>query len=305
MNRRLVILGTASQVPTIYRNHLSFFLRWDKEGFLFDPGEGTQRQLIFNNISASEITKIFISHFHGDHCLGLPGIIQRLSLDNVNHTVTIFYPSSGKKYLNNLLNCAIFYNKAKIVCIPLIKAGIVYEDQDLSIEVHPLDHGIDTWGFCLKEKDKRTILPHKLPIGLKKEKIGKLKKKGYVYIDDKKILLEEVSRLKKGQKFAYIADTKICPQVFEIAKDADLLVCESTYAETEKELAKKYNHLTAKQAAYIAKTSNVHKLVLVHFSQRYFSLDILLNEAKEEFDNVIVAKDGDIIEIPRIKRNMS
>ena len=97
-SRRFIALGTASQVPTRERNHNGYFLRWDAEGFLFDPGEGTQRQMIFADVTASQITKIFITHFHGDHCLGLAGVLQRLSLDRVPQTVQIFYPASGEKY---------------------------------------------------------------------------------------------------------------------------------------------------------------------------------------------------------------
>src|SRR5687768_3103478 len=95
-SRRFIALGTASQVPTRERNHNGYFLRWDAEGFLFDPGEGTQRQMTFADVSASSITKILITHFHGDHCLGLPGVLQRLSLDRIQHKVQLFYPSYGK-----------------------------------------------------------------------------------------------------------------------------------------------------------------------------------------------------------------
>ena len=304
-NRKLIILGTSSQVPTVKRNHLAFFLRWDNEGFLFDPGEGTQRQFILNNVSPSEITKIFISHFHGDHCLGLPGIIQRLSLDGVKHTITLFYPKRGELYLHNLLNCAVFYNRVLLHKIPIDGSGVIYEDEDLRILAYSLKHGIETYGFRIEEKDKRTILPYKLPEGIKREDIGKLKKRGFIEIEGKILKLEEVSRLKRGQKFAYIADTGFCDQALALAKDVDLLVCESTYIEAEKELARDYKHLTAKQAAQIAKEAGVKRLVLIHFSQRYRNLDDFLKEAKEIFENTLVSRDGDVIELPRIKRDMS
>src|SRR2546421_113610 len=124
-------LGTASQVPTRERNHNGYFVRWDKQGFLFDPGEGTQRQMIFAGVSASEITKIFITHFHGDHCLGLPGVLQRLSLDKVSHEVEVFYPASGKRYVENLRNSSIYYNTVSIIEHPISEAGTIYEDQEI------------------------------------------------------------------------------------------------------------------------------------------------------------------------------
>ncbi len=305
MNRRLVILGTSSQVPTVKRNHLAFFLKWDREGFLFDPGEGTQRQFVLNGISSSQITKIFLSHFHGDHCLGLPGIIQRLSLDGVKHSITIFFPASGKRFLHNLLNCVIFDNKVSINKKPILDSGIIYEDEEIKIIALSLVHSVETFGFRIEEKDKRTILPQKLPKELKKEDIGKLKREGVIEIKGKKIFLEDVSRIKRGQKFAYVADTKFCDNAIKLAEDVDLLVCESTYTENEADLAKDYKHLTAKQAAQIAKEAGAKKLVLVHFSQRYSVVDVFLNEAKEIFENTIAAKDGDVIELPRIKRDMS
>ena len=114
-SRRFIALGTASQVPTRERNHNGYLVRWDEQGFLFDPGEGTQRQMIFAGVSATEITKIFITHFHGDHCLGLPGILQRLSLDKITHTVEIYYPRYGQKFIDNLRNASIYHNTAAIV----------------------------------------------------------------------------------------------------------------------------------------------------------------------------------------------
>ena len=125
-SRRFIALGTASQVPTRERNHNGYFLRWDAEGFLFDPGEGTQRQMIFADVSASSITKIFITHFHGDHCLGLAGVLQRLSLDQVPQTVQIFYPASGEKYLDNLANASIYYNVARTEKVPVNQEGIIF-----------------------------------------------------------------------------------------------------------------------------------------------------------------------------------
>ena len=102
MNRELVILGTASQVPTRHRNHNGYFLRFDQHGFLFDPGEGTQRQMVRAGVSATDVTRICVTHFHGDHALGLPGILQRISLDAVPHQVTCHFPRDHAEYFDRL-----------------------------------------------------------------------------------------------------------------------------------------------------------------------------------------------------------
>ena len=140
--RKFIALGTASQVPTRERNHNGYFLRWDAEGFLFDPGEGTQRQMIFADISATSITKIFITHFHGDHCLGLSGVLQRLSLDKIAHKVQIFYPAYGKKFVEHLRNSSVYYNVAEIEEVPFSKAGTIFSNELFEIKTQKLDHSV-------------------------------------------------------------------------------------------------------------------------------------------------------------------
>ncbi len=300
--RRFYALGTASQVPTRDRNHNGYFLRWDDEGFLFDPGEGTQRQMIFADVSASQITKIFITHFHGDHCLGLAGILQRLSLDRVTQTVQIFYPASGQKYFENLKNASIYYNVAKIEEVPISTEGVIFKGENVQIEAKRLDHTVETWGYRLVENDSFTMLPEKLAeFGIKGRDIGKLKRESKIEIDGKAIKVEDCGVFKKGQVFAFIMDTRICDNAFRLAENADLLVCESTYLQSETSDAIKNGHLTATQAAEIAKKSNADLLVLTHFSQRYFSIKEFVKEAKEIFPNAIAMKDGEFVDFPKRK----
>src|SRR6516162_11774108 len=117
--RTVTFLGTASQVPTRSRNHNAVFLAWDDLGILFDPGEGTQRQLLLAGVSATQITHVCVTHFHGDHCLGLAGVVQRLSLDRVPHAVEVVYPASGQVYFDRLRHASIFYDAAEIIPRPL------------------------------------------------------------------------------------------------------------------------------------------------------------------------------------------
>lgn len=300
--RRFIALGTASQVPTRERNHNGYFLRWDAEGFLFDPGEGTQRQMIYADVTASQITKIFITHFHGDHCLGLAGVLQRLSLDRVPQTVQIFYPASGEKYLGNLANASIFTNFASVELNPVSTEGVVFSGADYTIESYRLEHSAESWGYRLKENDSVSLLPERLEeFGIRGRDAGRLKAEGKIEINGKTISVEEVSVEKRGQSFAFVMDTRLCVNAFRLAKDVDVLVCESTYLAAETEEAIAYGHLTAAQAARIAKDSNAGLLVLTHFSQRYQNIQDFLIEAEEIHPHTIAMRDGDYVDFPKRK----
>ena len=300
--RVFIALGTASQVPTRHRNHNGYYIRWDDAGFLLDPGEGTQRQMIFAGVSASQITKIFITHFHGDHCLGLAGVLQRLSLDRVEHEVEIYYPAYGQKYIDNLRNSSVYHNVAKIVEKPFSNEGVIFESKTLTIETRKLDHTVESFGYRFQEKDDVTMLPEKLKeLGVVGRNISKLKADGKIEINGKTIKLAEVSEFKKGVGVAFVMDTRICQNAIELANDTDYLICESTYLSAEIGDATKNGHLTSKQAAEIAKKAEAKNLILTHFSQRYLSTKEFVIEAKEIFENTIAVRDGDEVEILRRK----
>lgn len=298
--RKLFVLGTASQVPTRQRNHGGYFLRWDEEGILIDPGEGSQRQMIDSGVSVTEITKIFITHFHGDHCLGLAGIIQRISLDKVNHTIDIYYPASGQVFYEHLKNASIFYDVAKLAEHPISSEGVIFEDSKLSVQVKALDHPVETYGYRLRERDDFTMLPEKLAAnGIQGPAVHELKTKGSLLVDGKKVNLKDVSNPRPGQSFAFILDTRFCKAAVALAENTDLMVCESTYLSDRVEEAETYGHLTAAQAAEIARQAGARKLVLTHFSQRYPSVLPFIDEAKSIFPNVVAARDGESINIPK------
>ena len=302
--RVLTVLGTAAQVPTKERNHTGLFLRWDRHGFLFDPGEGTQRQLVQAGISASDITKIFLTHFHGDHCLGLPGVIQRLSLQRASHTVEIYYPSKGRAYLNRLLKCVPYYQFVELKPIPVEAEGRLYSEKGLTISAGMLDHGTQTFGYRIQEHSTRTIHPNRLPPEVSGRRIGELKQRGRIETENGLLLLEEVSTLKPGQSFVCLLDTRLCEEAEKLASEASLLASEATYLESEAELAKEYRHLTAAQAAKIASRAGAEKLVLIHYSQRYRSLGPFFREAQAIHPGAYAARDGDVIPLPRVEREI-
>ena len=159
--RELVVLGTSSQVPTRHRNHNGYLLLWDGEGILFDPGEGTQRQMLLAGVSASQITRICITHFHGDHALGLAGVIQRISLDRVPHEVNVHFPASGQVYFDRLRSATIFRDHANIVPRPLLVPGL-QDPGPPRLVAAPLDHTVETWGYRVEEPPRVTLDPARL-----------------------------------------------------------------------------------------------------------------------------------------------
>lgn len=298
--REIIALGTSSQVPTRYRNHNGYLLRWDDQGLLFDPGEGTQRQMIYAEVTVTQVTKICITHFHGDHSLGLAGISQRISLDRVPHEVEVYFPKSGRKYYDRLRRSSIYHDMSKIVPCPVEAEGEVWRKKPLTLEVARLDHGVDTYGYRLQEDDGRTMLPDKLAeAGVKGRAIKELIDKGGLEVDGRVVELDDVSVFKRGQSMAFIMDTRVCDGAYDLAEDVDLLVIESTYLSSEEREARAHGHLTARQAARIAAESGARRVVLTHFSQRYGSLKPFLQEAREEHDDVWAVRDGDRVSVPK------
>jgi ribonuclease Z len=295
--RELIVLGTASQVPTRQRNHNGYLLRWDGEGFLFDPGDGSQRQLLRSGAAASDITRICITHFHGDHCLGVPGIVQRLSLDRVPHTVHAHFPKSGSHFFERLRYASAFYDAADIKEEPVEEDGRLATGKFGTLEAYRLDHGIDSFGYRLVEPDGHRMLPEKLEEhGIRGPQVRTLQQQGEL----NGIKLEDVSEPRKGQKFAFVMDTRLCDNVYELADQADMLVIESTYLARDTRLAGDHGHLTAQQAARVAQDCRVRKLVLTHFSQRYEDPAEFHAEAANEFSGeIVIAKDLDRVPVPK------
>lgn len=290
--RDLTILGCSSQQPTRFRNHSGYLLRWNGEGLLFDPGEGTQRQFIYANIAPPVVNRIFISHFHGDHCLGLGSFLMRLNLDKVTHPIHCYYPASGKKYFDRLRYGTIYHETIHVVEHPVHKAGIVEDDGRFKIEAVFLDHGVDNIGWRITEPTTRKFDETKLAAaGVRGPLVRQLHEKGSLIIQDKTVYLDDVSRIRPGDTFAVVIDTRKCPQAIEIARGAKILLCESTYAEEHADLAYKHFHLTAKQAGEIAKEAGAGQLILTHFSARYQNTRDLEREAREVFPNTHAAED--------------
>lgn len=290
--RDIIILGCSSQQPTRLRNHGAYLVRWNDEGLLFDPGEGTQRQFIFANVAPPVVTRIFVSHFHGDHCLGLGSILMRLNLDKVTHPIHCYYPASGKRYFDRLRYGTIYHETINVIEHPVSKPGLVHDDGKFRIEAAELEHGVDNLAWRITEPDTRKFSREKLiALQVKGPLVKELEEKGALIIGDKKVTIDDVSQIRQGDSIAVVIDTRLCQNAIDIAKNAQVLICESTYLEEHVDLARKHYHLTARQAASIAKQAGVHQLILTHFSARYQNLRPFEEEAKAIFPNTYVADD--------------
>ncbi|WP_371652655.1 MULTISPECIES: ribonuclease Z [unclassified Streptomyces] len=265
--RELVVLGTASQVPTRHRNHNGYLLRWDGEGILFDPGEGTQRQMLRAGVAAHDIDRICVTHFHGDHSLGLAGVIQRINLDRVPHPVTAHYPASGQHFFDRLRYATAYRETVELAQAPVDGEGAVLAATDAyTLEARRLSHPVESYGYRITEPDRRRMLPALLAEhGIAGPDVGRLQREGALG----GVTLDDVSETRRGQRFAFVMDTRLCDGVPALAEGCDMLVVESTFLDEDVRLAEDHGHLTAGQAAGVARDAGVRHLVLTHFSQRY------------------------------------
>ncbi|MFC1686934.1 ribonuclease Z [Nanoarchaeota archaeon] len=288
----ITILGTACMQPTKERNHVGILLRYKNENILFDCGENIQRQLRKANIKPAKITKVFISHWHGDHVLGLPGLMNSMGADQSTKILKIYGPKGTKKHIKHML--IAFPSKStikhEIIEINPNNKSKIIDFGDFIIESRKLKHGMVCLGYNFMEKDRRRIKPKyikKIP-GIK---LGKLQKGKSIQHNNNKITPKEATYLVKGKKITIIMDTRPCSNFVRLAKNSDLLISESTYLDEHKKLAVKYNHMTSKEVSSLAKKSKAKQLILLHFSSRYKNTDKIKKEARKIFKNSICAED--------------
>ncbi|MEM3838973.1 MAG: ribonuclease Z [Candidatus Micrarchaeaceae archaeon] len=294
---RITVLGTSGASPTKERNLTSVALLHEGNLVLFDCGEGTQMQLLKAGINSSKIRAVMISHAHGDHVIGLAGLVRTLALNGRREKLEIFVPKGSEGTIRTLIN----FDKA-ILTYPIdikgVHKGTVYVGKDFTISAFRLDHTISSYGYVFKMNDKRRFIEAKAKrFGIKGEMFSVLQKNGRIKLGSKTIRLSEVTTLSIGKKVVYASDTRPTASTLEAAKDADLLIHEATYTAAEASLARERGHSTAAEAAVIAKKAKAKMLVLIHFSARYKSTDGIEAEARKVFPNSKAAKDCEVIEI--------
>ncbi len=312
--RELVVLGTASQAPTRYRSHNSYALRWDDQLILFDPGEGTQRQAIFGGIAIARATAVCVTHFHGDHCLGLPGVIQRRALDartasspgsqaNVLPPLPVYFPADGAVYLDRMRNAAIFHDTSNLELHPISLPGPpdpVGRLGRFTLSAARLDHRVTTYGYRVDEPAGRRFVPELLARHrITGPDVGRIERDGSMTVADGTVVtLDEVTVERPGRSMAFVMDTRLCEAALDLARGVDLLVCESTFLDADRDLAERYMHMTARQAGELATAAGARRLVLTHFSARYTDHRVFEEEAGRFHDDVVAATDLAVIPVP-------
>lgn len=298
MEIEVVFLGTGSAVPSKKKNHSGILIKTEKHKILLDCGEGIQRQFKLAEEIPQRLTHLLITHWHEDHTLGLMGLLKTMGMNSYSQTLKIYGPKNTKEKIQGLQK---IYSPLKIKTeIKEIESELVYEDKDIKIEAQHMDHGMPTLAYKVivkevKRIDKAKLKKLKLP---NSPLIGQLQQGKDIIYNGKKIKSKDVTYTQEKKTLTIILDTAMNNNIISFAKDSDLLICESTYAKDEEELAKEYKHLTTHQAANIAKKSKSKKLALVHISEKHvYRIPIMLKEAKEVFKNTIVPEDLNILKV--------
>jgi len=290
---KITFLGTGSMVPTPERNHTAILLSYENENILVDCGEGTQKQLRIAKIAPTKITKVLITHWHGDHVLGLPGLIQTLGAQEYSKVLDIYGPKGSREFIANMFKGFINEFRIKMRINEIKEEGVFFKSKDFMLEAKMLDHSSPCLGYSFIEMDKRNVnVNHTKKYGLTRHPIMRELQEGRsITWKGQKIDVEEATTLRKGKKISFILDTAYTKNAVELARDSDLLICEATHLDELKEKTEEYKHLTTKQAAMIAKEARVKKLIITHFSQRYKDSKKLEKEAREMFKGAVAAKD--------------
>ena len=297
----IIFLGTSSAVHSKERNHPSIAVKAFGEVMLFDCGEGTQKQLLFTKVSPMKISKIFITHYHGDHILGLPGLLQSMSLNGREEKLTVF----GPKGLHNISDGIYSFGYCAIdfpVEFVEIDSGIVVESDEYIISAQEVRHNVLSLAYSIEEKKRPRFLRDKavelgIPVG---PLFGRLHDGYEIELNGEIIKPEQVlGKPRKGIKITYSGDTRPCEEMIEFAKESTLLIHESTFIKEDYLNAEEHAHSTSVDAGEIAKASLSKRLILTHVSTRYKREDIdrLLDEAREVFENTDLAYDFMEIEL--------
>jgi ribonuclease Z len=299
-SRSLTVLGTASQAPTRHRNHNGYVIRFDDQLFLFDPGEGIQRQATIAGIALARLDVIALTHFHGDHCLGLPGVIQTLNGQRITREISVYFPEAGREYFDRLRYASEYGEHTPLAVHGVEADGGVGRHGVFDLVAHQLDHRTTTYGYRIEEPDADRVDQSRLDaLGLSGPLVGELVDRGEIEHEGGTVHLSDVSVRQRGQSVALVMDTRPCEGALRLASGVDMLICESTFLESESELAERYGHMTAAQAGQLAASAGARSLVLTHFSQRYPSSGPFIEEAAAHFDGPIhAAADFDVIDVP-------
>ena len=295
---KIIFLGTSDAIPSAKRNHPAFLIIHQGENILVDCGEGTQRQFRKAGLNPGKLTRILITHWHADHILGIPGLLKTLALSGYNKTLHIYGPKGTKFLMRELLKLFTFKNTFPIEIQEV--SGKFFENKDFYLEAETMHHGTPCNAYSFIKKGQVKIDKHKLKIHKIREgpHLKRLKAGKNISYNGKKYLAKNLTYMENSRKVSFVLDTSINEKIVKFVKNSNAFVCESSYIDEMRDLAKRHHHLTAAQAAQTAKNAKVGKLFLVHISQRYEkNLGKILDEAKKIFRNSFIPQDFDSVEI--------
>jgi ribonuclease Z len=296
--RELVVLGTSAQTPTATRNQSSYVLRWRDELIVIDPGENTQQLMMQAGVHVGRVDRVLLTHFHGDHCLGLPGLLQRRRLSGRPSRVTLHYGDWGDEHVDRLLGGSAVDFDLGVDRFPH-RAGETLRLPHFDLTGLLLDHTVPAMGWRIEEPTRRHLIPDLLAeAGVEGADVGQLQRDGEIDVASGTVRVVDVSEMRRGRSFAFVMDTRPCPNAETLARDVDLLVCEATYLDAETDRAATNGHMTASQAATLASRAGARRLVLSHFSERYDDLAGFRAEAGAVFDDVVVPDDFTHVPLP-------
>ena len=307
MNMEAFILGCGGMMPLPYRHLTSVLLRRDGDLFLFDGGEGTQVSLKRLNLKWKKINCIFVSHTHADHVTGLPGILMLSAQVDRTEPLYIYGPPKIKEYIETSRRVLDMYINYPIIVKEITAPCVVHTGKDYIVRAFPLEHTKTCVGYTLEEKDRpgefnpEVARELKVPCG---PLWSKLQNGIEVENDDGVIIKPEqvLGKKRSGRKFSFVTDTLFKPSIIDEVRNSDLLICEGMFEEALKDQAKEKKHMTAKQAATIAKEAEVRRMCMIHYSPRYTDkeLHVLLEEAQEIWPKAELSRDRMQIDIPYI-----
>ncbi|WP_407429315.1 ribonuclease Z [Treponema sp.] len=307
MNLEAFVLGCGGMMPLPYRHLTSVLLRRDGDLFLFDCGEGTQVSLKRLNLKWKKIDAIFISHTHADHVTGLPGILMLSAQVDRTEPLYIYGPPKVKEYVETSRQVLDMYINYPIIIKEITAPCVVHEGKDFYIRAFPLSHTKTCVGYTLEELDRPgEFNPEKAEsLGIPRGPLwGKLQKGEEVISETGKIVRPEdvMGQKRSGRKFSFVTDTQYLPSIAKEVQGSDLLICEGMFADDCADQAKEKKHMTARQAATIARDSASSRMAMIHYSPRYTDreLDVLLKQAQEVYPKAELTRDRMIFDIPYV-----
>jgi ribonuclease Z len=300
---RVVFLGTGGSVPTVGRSLPAVLLRRQGEQLMFDCGEGVQRQMVKAKVGFHRKMKIFVSHLHGDHVLGLPGLLQTMALLGRERKLEVYGPEGIAQFLECVRESLQFGLTFQVEIREIQDDGVVCEEEDYTVEAVRSNHVVNGLAYAFVEKPRAgKFYPGKArALGVPEGELwSRLQRGEAVELADGRVVQPEevVGSLRKGRKIAYSGDTRPFEKFVKLAAGADLVVHESTFDDSLAEKAEVDGHSTPSQAALQAKLAGAKKLALTHISARYVDAGLLLEQAQKVFGNVVVAEDFLVLELP-------